>query len=156
MGQSGSSLRPGRGVHLSAATRHLVLVELDNLHRYLGNFVGLITVDHSEIAGAGQVHPAATAALGEPILEIIGDCQSRPDVILGAPGCLPRDRFAPPAAALGRRWHPAWVIVFRRRDREFPELRESRCSNRASLPTSASLASINSTSRPAIAMICPA
>jgi hypothetical protein len=39
---------------------------------------------------------------------------------------------------------------------EFPELRDNRCSSRASFPDSASLDSISSESCPAIAVICPA
>ena len=92
------------GVHPAAPAAHLVLVVLGHPHGHLRDLMGLVAVDHPQIPGRGQVVPAVTAAVGEPVLVLIG--------VLGPPQVRPR---RPALLALGpRRPDPAAFLLHRR------------------------------------------
>jgi hypothetical protein len=133
-----------------------VLVVLGDGDGDLRDLVLLIAVDHAEIPCAGQVVAAVTAAFGEPILlriRGVGPRQMRPR----RPGLLAPRPLGPtrPRCLSGGAGLPG-SSSFEGGFEEFPELRDSRCSSRASLAASASLASISSAICPACALICPA
>jgi hypothetical protein len=110
-----SALRARRGMHRAAAALNSVLVVLDDRHGHLRDLVLLVAVDHTEIAGTGQVITALAAALREPVAVIIrgaGPGQTRP----GCPTLLAPipPRHATLALLLRRRGLPRVVITRRR------------------------------------------
>ena len=134
------TLRAGGGVTAPApAAGHLVLVVLGDPHRHLRDLVLLIAVDHTQICGVGQVSAAVAVAGREsvaPLVRVIGPGRCDP----GARGCLPRAR-AGPDPRLGFPGAGGLPGSSSREGglEELPELRDSRCSNRANLAARASL-----------------
>ena len=142
-------LRPVGGVHRPAPAHHLVLVVLGDPHADLRDLVGLVAVDDPRSRAAARSSPQSHRPSGNR-----SRCSSgfsvHPRCDPGAPGCLPLGRAGPTRP---RFFSTGGVLPgsssFDGGLEEFPELRESRCSTRASLAARAPLASISSA-------ICPA
>ena len=129
---------------------HPVLVVLGDRHGDLRDLVLLVAVDHAQIPRAGQVVAAVAAALREPVAPLVAGRRSTPDATPAPRAACPATASAHPGRAASPA--PRGLPGSSSRDgglEELPELRDSRCSNRASLAASASLASISSASCPA-------
>lgn len=127
-----------------------MLVVLGDGDLYLRDLVLLVAVDDTEVPGSGQVVAAVAAALREPVALIVGVIgprqmrPRRPGLLAPCPG-RPR-RFSGSGGLPGS---PSREGGFD----EFPEFRDSRCSNLANRAASVSLASISSEICTACALI---
>jgi len=118
-----------------------MLIELPHRRDHQRNLGLLVTVNHPQIGRAGQILPALTHTLGEPVELIVGGLGQR-QMRSPRPGLLAL-RPARPRRSAGFGPVLPTSSSFDGGLEEFLLLRESRCSTRASLAARSSFAAAN-------------
>ena len=142
-GPGAGPLRARRGVHRAAAAAHRMLVVLGDRDADLRDLMLLVAVHHPQVGGIGQIVPALAAPLREPILLVIGpvhpgEVRPRGSRLLTLAPLRPTTRafFAAGGVLPGSSSREGGI-------EELPELRDSRCSTRASLVASSSFNAVS-------------